>query len=210
MEPARNEDGTNKKVVDGVPDDTARVASVLDPSQGETLSALELVHLFYETPEQLGRFQRVTEAETPDAYRTLLAHDHHMTVAVEDWHRSPVNLRVLNARISRTHYSRKILLLRRVDGAPVQFGIVRLNFSYLSRTVRQEIQAHQIPLGRILIEHNVMRKVELAALWKVTAGAELSNLLGREPEVSIFGRTAIIYCDGKAAIEVLEIVAPAD
>jgi chorismate-pyruvate lyase len=174
------------------------------------VDALELVGLFYDSPEQLARFQHVGEAETPTAYRALLAHEDHMTVAVEDWHRSPVNLRVLSTRITRSHYSRKILLLRRKDGAAVQFGIVRLNFDYLSRPIRQEIQAHQVPLGRILIQHNVMRNVELVALWKVTAGAELSRLFGEKDQVSTYGRTAIIHCNGKAAIEVLEIVAPAE
>jgi chorismate-pyruvate lyase len=169
-----------------------------------------LIRLFYDSPAKLGRLDRVSEEETPQAYRTLLAHDQHMTVTVEDWHRSPINLRVLNTRITKSHYSRKIVLTRHADGAPVQFGIVRLKFDYLGREVRQAIQAHQTPLGRILIQHNVMRKVEPQALWKVKAGAELSHLLGRDRAVSTYGRTAVIHCNGEAAIEVLEIVTPAD
>jgi chorismate-pyruvate lyase len=174
------------------------------------VTTAQLIHLFYDSPADLGRLELVTEEQTPRAYRTLLAHDQHMTVTVEDWHRSEINLSVLSTRITKSHYSRKIVLTRRVDAAPVQFGIVRLKFDYLPRRVRQEIQAHQTPLGRILIQHDVLRRVERQALWKVEAGAELSRLLGQVDCVGTYGRTAMIHCNGEPAIEVLEIVAPVD
>ena len=176
----------------------------------EPLAATQLAGLFYSDPAQLAHFEQVIPQQLPGAYRTLLDHDDHMTVTVEDWHRSLVNLRVLSSRITRSHYCRKILLVRGADAVPVQFGIVRLKFQYLSRQIRQKVQAHQAPLGRILIQHNVMRKVQLQALWKVRAGPELSQWLGHKPVMTTFGRTAVIHCNGEAAIEVLEIVAPVD
>jgi hypothetical protein len=60
----------------------------------------------------------------------------------------------------------------------------------------------------VLIQHNVFRQVELIALWKVTAGAELARLLEIAPGTTTYGRTARIFCDGEPAIELLEIVAP--
>ena len=66
----------------------------------------------------------------------------------------------------------------------------------------------QIPLGRVLINHGVLRRVELSQLWKVVPGVDLCSLFKLDQAVDTYGRTAIIYCDGEPAIELLEIVAP--
>jgi hypothetical protein len=74
--------------------------------------------------------------------------------------------------------------------------------------VRREVESQATPLGRILIAHNVLRVVHLTKLWKVTPGADLQRMFGISPDHITYGRTAIIDCDGKPAIELLEIVAP--
>ncbi len=167
-----------------------------------------LVGIFYDPPDQLAQFHEVTNDELPDTYQRLLAHNEHMTVTVEAWHQAPVELKVLASKHTAPHYARKIVLARQYDGVVVQFGIVRLNLAYLSDNIRREIESRRAPLGRILIEHNVMRKVEVAALWRVTAGQELSKLFGSDGQVVTFGRTAVIHCNDEPAIELLEVVAP--
>ena len=88
------------------------------------------------------------------------------------------------------------------------FGIVRLHTQYLADNVRAEIESQKIPLGRVLIEHNVLRRVELGELWRVTPNVALQRHFRLDgPEVT-FGRTAIIHCDEEPAIELVEIVAP--
>jgi chorismate-pyruvate lyase len=78
----------------------------------------------------------------------------------------------------------------------------------LDPEVRQQIEQGRIPLGRVLIEHNVLRNVRLLSLWKVTPGAELLNLFGMEKPDTCYGRTALIYCNGVPAVELLEVVTP--
>src|SRR5258706_10843529 len=118
----------------------------------------ELVRLFYERPEELCTFESVSSAaDVPQPYRHLLAHDSHMTVTVEEFHHSKVDVRVLATRREGKFYSRKILLTRESDGRVVQFGIPRLNFEYLDEEVRREIESQAKPLGRVLIDHDVMR-----------------------------------------------------
>ena len=198
-----------------------------------------LVDLFYDNLRDLGEFTEVDEAEMPEVDRGLLAHDEHMTVAVEAFHGCPVDVRVLEVHTTPIHYSRKILLTRQSDGAVVQYGIVRLNLDYLGADVRREIESQQTPLGRILIEHNVLRTVRLLTLWKIEPGEELRKLFGldkplshveaggrspdaaatgveaqssegdRPPASTCYGRTALIYCNGIPAVELLEIVTPA-
>jgi chorismate-pyruvate lyase len=167
-----------------------------------------LVDLFYDDSDQLGRLTNVGTTEMPAAYQTLLAHQNHMTVTVEHFHRSPVDVRVLATRLTLDHYARKILLSRQTDGRVVQFGIVRLDFRYLSTAVRAAIESQGAPLGRILIEHNVLREVHLSHLWRVEAGPDLASLLDVPAGSITYGRTAIIDCNAEPAVELLEIVTP--
>jgi chorismate-pyruvate lyase len=169
-----------------------------------------LVGLFYSSPDDLGRFAEVVAEDIPRDYQTLLAHEHHMTVTVEQFHNSPVNVLVLDTVTIGNHYARKILLTRQVDGGVVQFGIMRVNFDYLDDEVRREIEGQTTPLGRILIEHNVHRDIHLRSLWQVEPGADLQRLFGLRSPQRTYGRTAMIYCNDEPAIELLEIVTPVE
>ena len=168
-----------------------------------------LAGLFYRSRERLGGFTEVAPDEMPQPARRLLAHNDHMTVTVEEFHRSPVNVRVLDKLVTPQHYARKILLERQSDGLVVQFGIMRVNFDYLSPEVAREIRSEATPLGRILIEHNVLRRVQLFSLWRVEMGAELQTLFGARPGIA-YGRTAMIDCNEEPAVELVEIVTPLD
>jgi chorismate-pyruvate lyase len=169
-----------------------------------------LVALFYRRPEGLGRFEEVASHDLSRDYRMLLAHDSHMTVTVERFHNGPVDVRVLESKLTGSHYARKILLARQSDGVVVQFGIMRLDFSAVSPEVRQEVESQSRPLGRILIDHNILREVHLTKLWKVTPGEDLRRLFDLPPGQITYGRTAIIHFGGEPAVELLEIVTPVD
>lgn len=168
-----------------------------------------LARLFYGSREELGDFTKLTPEAMPPAPRRLLAHNEHMTVTVEEFHRSPVNVRVLDRIATPTHYARKILLERQSDGRVVQYGIMRVNFDYLSPEAAAEIRSERTPLGRILIEHNVLRRVQLFSLWRVEMGAELQRLFDCGPGAA-YGRTAMIDCNDEPAVELVEIIAPLD
>lgn len=168
----------------------------------------ELIAIFYRDPSQLGQFVHCSSEELPAAYQAMLDHEQHMTVTVERRHDSPVDVQVLESRLTDSHYMRKILLRRQSDGRVVQYGIVRLALSALEPVVRDEIMAQKIPLGRVLILHNVLRQVQLNALWRVACGPELAQLFDLEVGQITYGRTALIYCNGEPAVELLEIVTP--
>ncbi len=169
-----------------------------------------LVSLFYPDSHKLGEFSEVTAAEVPPVYRQLLAHENHMTVTVERFHNSPVDVRVLETSHSGQHYARKILLARQSDGRVVQFGIVRLNFAHVSPEVRSEIESQRIPVGRVLISHNVLREIHLVRLWRVAPGPDLCKLFDLTTSQITYGRTARIDLGGEPAVELLEIVTPTE
>jgi chorismate-pyruvate lyase len=167
-----------------------------------------LVALFYDAPERLADFTEVDAAEMPPVYQRLLAHNHHMTVTVEQRHGSIVDVRVLETKTEGQHYARRILLTRQSDGRVVQFGIVRMDLRIFTDEVRREIESQTTPLGRILIRHNVHREVELCKLWRIEPGKDLQRLFKIAAAGFTYGRTALIHCNGLPAIELLEIVTP--
>jgi chorismate-pyruvate lyase len=167
-----------------------------------------LIDLFYAAPAELGEFVEVDAPALPLAERQLLAHGEHMTVAMEAFHGVPVDVQVLATHVTPTHYARKIVLTRSSDQRIVQFGLVRLNVSFLGDDARREIESQSAPLGRILIQHNILRTVRLLSLWRIAPGPELRRLFATTADVTCFGRTALIYCNGLPAVELLEIVPP--
>lgn len=166
----------------------------------------QLISLFYQDAKDLGAFQQVEANQLSTVGRNLLAHDQHMTVTVEKRHQCSVDVVVMETRTDENYYSRKILLTRQSDGCVVQFGIVRINKTYLTKEVQDEIEKLETPLGRILINHDVLRTVKLLSLLEIKCGEELANMLGLETGSLCYGRTALIYCNGSPAIELLEIV----
>jgi chorismate-pyruvate lyase len=159
--------------------------------------------------ELLPEFEFVPADEVPPPYHELLVHEHHMTVTVENHHGGTVDVRILARRHTGDFYARKILLALHGTGRIVQFGIMKINLGYCSREVREEIVAGQTPLGRILIQHNVLRRIEPTAFLRVLPDPAMMKWFALDNPVPTYGRLAIIHCNEQPAVELLEIVAPA-
>ena len=144
----------------------------------------------------------------PEPYHGLLVHPHHMTVTVEAFYGSRVNVRVLDRRLAGDSYARKSLLVLQSDGRVVQLGVVRIRLGYCGEEVRAAILEEKTPLGRILIEHDVLRRIEPKGYFRVTPGPQLTTWFGLPDPQTTYGRLGIIYCDEQPAVEVLEILAP--
>ena len=167
-----------------------------------------LTKRFYPSPSDLGEFSPIKANELPPQFQSLLAHHDHMTVTLEAWHNSLVDVRVLQEQREGDSYARKILLTLQRDGSPVQLGIMRIDLSNLPEIVRMEIESQALPLGRIMIRHHLLREVELCQLWQITPGPDLKSLLHLKDGSTSFGRTARILVDGQPIVELLEIVQP--
>ncbi|MGC1275517.1 MAG: hypothetical protein WBC44_17550 [Planctomycetaceae bacterium] len=167
-----------------------------------------LVELFPEPELLVARAEHVAAPLMPEPYRRMLAHEHHMTVTMEQQHGGPVDVTVLARRDVGGMYCRKIILTKRGTDQVVQFGLVRFDFSYVTPAVRDEILSEQIPLGRVLIRHNVLRHIDLGALLRIEAGPGLAKLLTMSDGGLTYGRLATIFCNGRPAVDLLEITAP--
>jgi hypothetical protein len=173
------------------------------------LSELDsLTQLFPNGDSIANHAEHIPSALTPEPYKSLLVHSHHMTVTMESHHGCSVDVKVLEERLQDTDYCRKILLLKSGTDKVVQYGIVRLHLQFISPAVRDEIMAGQIPLGRVLINHNVLRQIDLGAILKISPGPQLQDCFNCGPDETVYGRLATIFCDERPAIDLLEISAP--
>lgn len=159
--------------------------------------------------DDMPEYEIVPADEVPHPYRGLLVHEHHMTVTVEAFHGGLVDVRVLERRQTPDWYARKILLALRDTGRVVQFGIMRVHLRYLDAEVREEILTEGTPLGRVLIEHEVLRRIEPTAYLRVIPGPAMMAWFDLDRPRITYGRLGLIHCDEQPAVEVLEIVAPA-
>ncbi len=169
----------------------------------------ELLALFPTSGPPLFAAEVVAAEAVPPPYHALLVHDYHMTVTVEAYHGDLVDVRILARRQDGDSYAREILLALRGDGRIVQFGIVRIHLHYCSPAVRAEILKGGTPLGRILIKHEVLRRIEPTTFLRVVPGPDMMTWFGLREARPTYGRLAYIHCDGQPAVELLEIVTPA-
>jgi len=184
-----------------------------------------LAGLFCSPMERFALFRSVRAESVPEPFRGLLDHRSHMTVAMERFHGAAVRLRIAAvfdgnsaAEIeggTPAGYAREILLLG-PGGRVVQHGVVRIDLTAVGPGVAALIRAGQAPLGRILIDAGLLREVQRVELLEVLPGPHLASLFGidavAKPAAAAghgtFGRVAEISLDGRAAVELLEIVAP--
>jgi hypothetical protein len=161
----------------------------------------------------LKEVRHVPAALLPEPYRRLLAHDQHMTVTMEAYHEAPVRVEVLNRSQQDLLYCREILLRLDADGVlprgtVVQYGLVRFDLQYVTGMVRRDLLGEQIPLGRVLISHNVLRHIDPGALLEIRCGAALAGHFGVPEGALTYGRMATIFCNREPAVDLLEISRP--
>ena len=167
----------------------------------------ELLALF-PTADDFSSFETVLPEEVPSPYQELLVHEHHMTVTVERHHGDRVDVLIDNRRHDGPYYARRIFLALQQSRRVVQYGLMRIDLRCCSSAVRTEIIAGQTPLGRILINHDVLRRIEPTGFLRVVPGPALMAQFGLGEPRPTYGRLAYIHCNEQPAIELLEVVAP--
>lgn len=167
-----------------------------------------LYGLFPDSPDRPDAVE-VPSSEVPEPYHSLLVHTHHMTVTVEQFYGSPVDVRVMACQREGNEYARKIVLALKNDPKKVvQFGLVRINLGVCPEPVRAAIIEGKTPLGRVLIQHNMLRHIEQVALLRATLSPTMAEWFRVAPGTETYGRIGVIYTGTRPAVEVLEILAP--
>ena len=172
------------------------------------LPDVQALFQFFPPAEYITEYTEIPAEDVPSPYHDLLVHEHHMTVTVEAHHGSLVDVRVLQEHLDNDAYARKILLATQDTGKIVQFGLMRVQLRFLSDKVRREILSRQIPLGRVLIQNNVLRRIEPTAFIRVVPGPAMMKWFQLDRPIPTYGRLAMIHCNDQPAVDLVEIVAP--
>ena len=152
----------------------------------------------------------VAPQDVPEPYRGLLVHERHMTVTLEKHHGSPVRVEPYLVHQHGDLYGRKLDLRTEADDRVVMTGILLFNMAITSPEIRARIVEREAPLGRILIEHGIMRRITSETFLRVDAADPLSARFGLASPAPTYGRLATIFYEGVPAIDLLEIVRPED
>jgi chorismate-pyruvate lyase len=150
--------------------------------------------------------EQVDPQEIPAPLKRLLVHYDHMTTKLSEYFGRAVELEVVEHELDGDLYRRKIVLKLAGTDDVVEFGVVRIDLSYTSDAVREEILERRAPLGDILIRHNVLRRIEPRWYLRVSSGCPMFSEAIDAPTAGAFGRVGTIYCNNQPAIELLEVV----
>jgi chorismate-pyruvate lyase len=150
--------------------------------------------------------EEVRPEEMPAIARELLVHQKHMTRTLNAHYGHPVDVHVMERHQEADLYSRKIFLTLQESSSIVEYGLVRLDFRYMSAAVRAAILQEHAPLGAILIAHNVLRRIQPRWFLRFPLGSAALHWFGCQTAGPLYGRLGTIYCNHEPAIELLEIV----
>lgn len=153
-----------------------------------------------------GEVRVVSAADLPESYRRLLAHDRHMTATLREYFGGDLTLRVLAERSEGNVYRRCIELALTRTGAVVEVGVVRLDTDVLEPAIRAAVLERRRPLGDILNGFGVLTRVEVRWFLRWTTASGLVLSLDGRAGVPVYGRLATIHCDGRPAVDLLEVV----
>jgi hypothetical protein len=152
-------------------------------------------------------FLEVAPGEMPSTPRQLLVHQKHMTRTLNAHYAVPVDVHVMERHRENDLYSRKIFLTARESKVVVEYGLVRLNFSYMPPNVRETILQEHAPLGSILINNNILRRIQPRWYLKFPKESTILKWFNHSGNnEDLYGRLGTIYCNGEPAIELVEIV----
>ena len=168
----------------------------------------KLASLFPDGDQLFDVVEHVPASTTPEPYKSLLVHEQHMTVTMEEFYHCGVDVHVAFEEWSEPLYNREILLTKAGTDVVVQFGLVRFAFTYGTPAGKAEILEKKLPLGRVLIQHNVLRHIDLGAILKITPGPALRTHLQLSDSSPVYGRMATIFCNRHPAVDLLEVAAP--
>jgi hypothetical protein len=152
------------------------------------------------------QYRPVTPGDVSEPYASLLVHDRHMTVAMEEYHDDKVEVKVLRRHQTGDSYIRQILLITRKTKLVVQGGIVRIDLSQLADPVRAKILEERTPLGHVLIQNDVLRHIDVTSYIELAPGFAQHSWPGFLPTTPVFGRLGILYCNHQPAIELFEVI----
>jgi hypothetical protein len=159
----------------------------------------------------LPAFCVITGDEMPEPYRSLLVHERDMTRTLEQFHGSPIHLRVLSSYRDGGAYWRESVLELDGSGRPVEFGAIKIQLAALPDDCRRLILAEHLPFGGILNAAGVRYLSRPSAYLRFEPDDFVAQSFGLKPAGPFYGRQNALRTEtGEVLAEIIEILAPAN
>lgn len=162
--------------------------------------------IYARTGVELPGVRTVAPGEIPVPYRSLLVHDNDMTSTLEQHFDCRVVLRPLATFRLGEWYFRRVLLVQDSSGQPVEMGAIRIQLRAFQPSIREQILANGIPLGRILRDSRTAYKTRPLSFLSLTPNGDMMAAFWmREPQ-TLYGRRTEIFQRGAKIGDIVEIL----
>lgn len=178
------------------------MSPIADPSK-----ELRLLFAFFGDSD-LPKATIIPADDLPPPYHDLLVHHGHMTETLERYYSSPVAVHPYAVHHHGEMYGRKLDLSIPSTGQIVMTGLMIINLTFVRPDIAQKIVEGKTPLGRLLVDNNVLREVSSGAYLKFAPDDPLVARFHSKDHQPAYGRLATIFFGDKPAVDLLEIVTP--
>lgn len=163
----------------------------------------------YDIP--MPRFEAVQPEDMPEPYHHLLVHDADMTGRLTAFHGEALGLRVIEKSALRGMLVRRVVLCGLETNKEVEFGEILIHLNRFESDIRDLIEAGEIPLGGILVEHQVEFISSPSYYLKIVADDMIAECLATSAGTELYGRkNKLTNSAGEIMAEIVEILPPAD
>lgn len=167
-----------------------------------------LLNTFEQDSCALGLKYPIAGQAIPQPYQDLLVHNGLMTATLERFYGARTILHVLEEARHGNRYARKILLALQGSNRIVEYAVMEVKQDNCVCGLWDAIIEAKKPLGRILIENHVKRRVQPQQFFQLMPGIEIMAHYKMTRPTWVFGRITAHFWDGKLAAHVLEVLPP--
>ncbi len=155
--------------------------------------------------------RQVHPRDIPRPQRDLLVHQRDMTPTLEAHYRQDMRLRLLARQLLGDVLVREVVLVGRETGAPAEFGAIRIHLRHLAGEARELVLACEVPLGRILQDHDVPHSSRPKLYFAIRSDETICQAFGIDGPHTLYGRQNVLLTPEEQVLaEVLEILPPAE
>lgn len=152
---------------------------------------------------------RVPGAEVPQPYNQLLVGEHDMTPTLEAFHGNTIGLRVMQRELDDHALTRMVILMRKDNETPVEFGAICIYLSLFPPDARQQIADGSAPLGTILATCHVNHCSRPQAFIRVVSDGLIEEALGLTEQRVLYGRRNwLLTPNNEVLADIVEILPP--
>jgi hypothetical protein len=166
---------------------------------------------FYGDGHQAPPVQFVSGDQLPETDRYLLVHESDMTPRLAAFHNTEIDLKVLRKDEGGDVLARAVVLLRREDRKPVEFGAIVIHLDGFPPDLRQRITDCREPLGGILLSAGHPHTSHPRAYFQVKVDPVVAALMGLPEGACLSGRcNELRHADGSILADIVEILPPGE